>query len=136
MKEIIKDIKDVENHKLPDNDWQEFDGYLIVTDKQEIFVGITNFQSCCESWGYFITNDNKKDFIGAELKSIAVVNKSLDEKIMKEKFEYGLDEGAAMFVNIETDKGTLQFTAYNAHNGYYGHTAVINSNQLSETVGL
>jgi hypothetical protein len=32
-----------------------------------------------------------------------------------------LDAGSAMFINVETTKGLLQFVAYNEHNGYYGH---------------
>ena len=30
-----------------------------------------------------------------------------------------------MFVNINTSNGALQFAAYNEHNGYYGHEAVV-----------
>ena len=37
--------------------------------------------------------------------------------IMKED----LDAGSAMFINVETTNGLLQFVAYNEHNGYYGH---------------
>lgn len=32
-----------------------------------------------------------------------------------------LDAGSAMFINVETTNGLLQFVAYNEHNGYYGH---------------
>lgn len=32
-----------------------------------------------------------------------------------------LDAGSAMFINVETTKGLLQFVAYNEHNGYYEH---------------
>jgi hypothetical protein len=42
----------------------------------------------------------------------------------------------AMFVDIETDRGVLQFVAYNAHNGYYGHKARVQSTQLRHTVTL
>jgi hypothetical protein len=34
-------------------------------------------------------------------------------------------------VNIDTDRGQLQFVAYNEHNGYYGHNAVVVSKQLT-----
>ena len=41
-----------------------------------------------------------------------------------------------MFVNLETNKGTLQFVAYNEHSGYYGHEAKVQCTQLmhSETL--
>jgi tRNA(Ile2) C34 agmatinyltransferase TiaS len=45
-------------------------------------------------------------------------------------------EGGVMFVNIETNEGTLQFVAYNEHNGYYGHIAKVQSMQLSHEVVL
>lgn len=32
-----------------------------------------------------------------------------------------LDAVSAMFINVETTKGLLQFVAYNEHNGYYVH---------------
>ena len=38
-----------------------------------------------------------------------------------------------MFVNVETDKGLLQFVAYNEHNGYYGHEACVISKHLNES---
>jgi hypothetical protein len=40
------------------------------------------------------------------------------------------DETSTIFVNIETSRGTLQFIAYNRHNGYYGHKVKIDSIQL------
>jgi hypothetical protein len=48
--------------------------------------------------------------------------------LLKE-FSYD-DEDNAMFVNVETDRGTLQFVLYNSHNGYYGHKARVVSEQL------
>jgi hypothetical protein len=41
-----------------------------------------------------------------------------------------------MFVNLETDKDTLQLTVYNSHNGYYGHSAFIRSNQINKEITL
>ncbi len=41
-----------------------------------------------------------------------------------------------MFVNLETNVGLLQFVAYNSHNGYYGHDAVLVSKQLNLTEAL
>jgi hypothetical protein len=47
-----------------------------------------------------------------------------------------LDKGEAVFVNFETDRGTLQFTAYNGHNGYYGHTVYIETQKLKHEVSI
>ncbi len=104
------------------------DGFIITTTEQEIKVGIDNYQSCCENWGYFMTNDTPQDFIGAELLSVDIV----DEILNKEKAPE-LYDGSAMFVNFETSRGTLQFTAYNEHNGYYAHQACVISKQKIES---
>jgi hypothetical protein len=108
-----------------------YDGFFIITDKQTIKIGISNMQDCCENWGYFMTTDELGEFIGADLLSVDIVDKCLNKKKLEDRC--GLKEGEeVMFVNFETSEGTLQFTAYNEHNGYYGHEAVIVSNQLTK----
>lgn len=126
MEQILK----IEETSFKDSDERYarcYDGYTVTTDKQVIQLGISNGQSCCENWGYFMTNDNIEEFIGSNILSVDVV----DDCLMKEKVP-AIYEGGVMYVNIETNKGTLQFTAYNEHNGYYGHTAVVKSIQLTE----
>jgi hypothetical protein len=111
-------------------------GYEIATSKQTLRLYIENEQSCCERWGYFMTEDNLDDFIGAELLSVAVVDSDLNHP----KFNQGgrpiMYEGDTMFVNIETSRGTLQFVAYNEHNGHYGHQAGVVSTQLTHQTRL
>jgi hypothetical protein len=124
---LVETISNIEVIHGYDN---EYDGYKVTTNKQEIFVLISNDQSCCEDWGYFATNDEIKDFIGATLLELKLVDESLDVKKLNEKLEYGLDEGAVQFVNFETDRGTFQLAVYNAHNGYYSHVILIKSNQV------
>lgn len=67
--------------------------------------------------------------IGISITDTALNNKKI------EALEY-LDCGGAMFVNLETSEGLLQFAAYNSHNGYYGHEAVLISKQLNYEEGL
>ncbi|WP_163051659.1 DUF7448 domain-containing protein [Bacillus cereus] len=107
-----------------------YDGFNIVTDKQTIKLGISNEQNCCENWGYFLSEDNPVDFLGSELLRIEVTDTSLNKSNLP---EYGLDEGDVMFIDLVTSKGVLQFAAYNEHNGYYGHEAVVISKQLNLT---
>ena len=113
------------------SEWSGKSGFNIITDEQTIFVGISNDQSCCENWGYLMSEDDLDDFKGAELKAIEIVDEALNKATMKDMYE-----GGAMFVNFETDKGTLQFVAYNEHNGYYSHEAVIVSKQLNHSEHL
>ena len=132
MEKILR-IEETTFQQKPD-DWQHFEGWQIITDDQTIKFGISNGQSCCENWGYLITNDTTEEFIGSELLSISVVDTALNNKALPE-LDY-LDSGDAMFVNLETSAGTLQFVAYNAHNGYYGHSGVLVSKQLNTEKGL
>ncbi|MBK6546417.1 MAG: hypothetical protein IPG12_14265 [Saprospiraceae bacterium] len=128
MEKILR-IEETTFKKTKD-DWQSFDGFQIITDLQTIKIGISNDRSCCESFGCIITNDETKEFIGAELKSLAIVDTALKNNKKIKELEY-LYCGGAMFVNLETSEGLLQFVAYNAHNGYYGHEAVLLSKQLN-----
>jgi hypothetical protein len=104
------------------------DGFLVKTTEQIITLHMNTDVSCCENPGYFWTNDDPKAFVGAAIAGVHIV----DECLIKEKAP-NIYEGGVMFVNIETDRGTLQFTAYNHHNGYYGHTATVKCSQLNHS---
>jgi len=120
--ERIESISETERR----DGWQEYEGFEVVTSQQRIFLGISNSQSCCEDWGYFWSNDATEDFIGAELRNVKITDQCLNtEKAPK------VYEGDVMFVTLETDRGDLQFVAYNEHNGYYGHSAIVRSTQLT-----
>ena len=126
-KEIITAIQE-----LVDGD--EFDGYIIITNKQQIKILITNYRNCCEDWGYLSTNDNVNDFLGCNIDNITLVDEALD--VTKVPSEADLDSGGIIFVNINTNQGTLQFAVYNGHNGYYSHTVRIESTQLTKETWL
>lgn len=128
IKEKILDIKEVEDRT---EFGRKYDGFEVQTTEQVIFVGISNYQDCCEDWGYVSTIDDVKDYIDAELLNIVIVDENLNTKDFVES-----DESAAMFVNFETSKGTFQLTMYNIHNGYYSHDAVLVSRQLDREVVL
>lgn len=92
-------------------------------------MGIDNDQQCCEWWGYFMSEDDLDTFVGAKLLRVEVV----DTCLRKEKL-VDVYDGGTMFVDLVTDRGVLQFVAYNDHNGYYGHYATVRSTQRTETV--
>lgn len=118
----IKNIADTEwssNHDA----WYSsgYDGFIItLEDDTQIKMGISNGQSCCEQWGYIISEDSLEQFIGAEYHGVEVVNEKLETVDLGDIYQ-----GSCMFVNIKTSEGVLQFVAYNEHNGYYGHQAVV-----------
>jgi hypothetical protein len=112
-------------------------GFQIVTTEQTITLAIDDESSCCESWGYFLTEDDTAKFIGAALLSVEITDTNRSGRIFETGWDYKegeniepLDDGDVMFVDIRTDRGVLQFVAYNAHNGYYGHRARVSSKQL------
>ena len=63
MEKIIE-IKDYEGK----SNYGSVSGFEVVTTEQSIKLFIDNYQSCCEHWGYFWSNDDLADFIGAELR--------------------------------------------------------------------
>lgn len=105
----------------------KYSGYVIQTEKQEIKFGISDHQTCCENWGYFSSEDDFAEFIGSDLISIETVDIALNIDSFKEQ-DVEIDD--CMFVNFKTTNGLLQFTVYNAHNGYYGHDVILISEQL------
>lgn len=125
IKETIETIKDVTRDNM--------DGYVVKTTCQEISMMINNCQDCCENWGYICSEDDFSEFIGATLVDITVTDTALKTKNLEEWQDYisQLDDGGVIFINLETSKGTLQFVLYNCHNGYYGHSVEIKSNQLN-----
>lgn len=114
---------------------ETMDGFKITTNKQEIFILIDNDQSCCEHWGYISSEDRFDDFIGAKILGINQVGLDLAIKNVKD-FDFSSDEMSAVFINVETSKGTLQFALYNSHNGYYGHSYRIRSVQFNDEGSL
>jgi hypothetical protein len=111
-------------------------GYEVVTNKQVIELRIDDEQNCCEHWGYFWCNDNPQDFVGAKLLDIRLTDDVLNEAHMEVDHNSSCFEGGIMFVDIVTNIGVLQFVAYNEHNGYYGHEAVVKSTFLSHNTYL
>lgn len=139
--EKIIEIRNVENTRLPGEDCGSYDGFEIQTDKQVISLLIHNWQNCCETWGYFMCNDDLNDFVGKQIIKISLTDDLLNEHCVSGNIDAdGIKnlryEGMVMFVNIHTSAGVLQFVAYNSHNGYYTHNAVVVSDKFKHEVTL
>jgi len=141
-KEIILSIEEIEymenlwkTHKDPHHNNYRYEGYKIVTDKQVIYLLIDSDQQCSEHWGYISSEDTFSKFIGAELKDISIIDeelmtKKLDKQMKKDLGADSMYDGDAIFINLDTNNGKLQFALYNEHNGYYGHNVKVISNQI------
>ncbi len=127
---IVKIEEFIGNDDVFDDDDYGYSGYKIYTDKQVISLLISNGQSCCEDWGYLMSEELNEgdDFIGANINSIEPV--SLADIIKDDDDDVVWDYAPCIFINVNTDRGTLQFKAYNSHNGYYGHDVRVHSEQL------
>jgi len=124
MSEKILEVKDVRDRRTLG--YGVYDGYDIVTDKRTIFLGIDNRQDCCEDWGYFSTPEDPQEFIGATLLQLKVDG---NECLLQTLRDIAEGYCYAEFINLETDRGTLQFVIYNEYNGYYGHACVVYSGE-------
>ena len=142
MPETITEIRE---YRKSEGAWSSEAGFQIVTNEQTITLAIDDEASCCESWGYFLTEDDTDKFVGAALRGLRITdtNRSARQFLTGYGEVKGddrpvehLDSGDVMFVDIETDRGNLQFVAYNAHNGYYGHQARVSSKQLTHSAVL
>lgn len=103
-----------------------FDGYEIKTENATYRILIENEQNCCESWGYFSSDDNFDDYIGKELVDVSLTDTALNKEKLNDSGWYDGDEGGIQFVDFKfSDGSVLQFAVYNAHNGYYGHSIYV-----------
>ena len=129
MEKILK----IEEHYEGER-WSRMAGYIITTTEQVIKLLIDDEGQCCENWGYFMSEDDINDFVGADLLDIKITDTELREGLL-EQHELDVNdrwfEGGVMFVDIITSNGVLQFVAYNEHNGYYGHEAKVISKHLN-----
>jgi hypothetical protein len=124
----IEILEHIENHtQRMGHHEDDYEGYLVTTNKRTIKFLILAEQDCCEDWGYFMSEDNFEDFYGSQIFSVEVVDdalKSTELHLNHIEEQHDDDRGTqTMFVNFNTSEGLLQFVAYNNHNGYYGHTA-------------
>jgi hypothetical protein len=109
-------------------------GFKITTERQTIELLIDESPQCCEEYGYFMSEDDIQGFVGANLLGLNIVDTGLRlEKLPEDDWDKSTN---TLFVNIETDRGLLQFTAYNSHNGGYGHDAVIRTAHVEYEVEL
>jgi hypothetical protein len=138
--EIILGIEEYEEPSDYEKDrYSSEAGFRITTNQQVITLAIDNDSSCCETWGYLMSEDDPEKFINTDLLGIEItdINRvghrfvvGYEDGYEPESDDIHLDSGDTLFVDIQTTMGTLQFVAYNCHNGYYGHSVRVESKQL------
>lgn len=114
------------------------EGYRVTTTEQHIDLLIDAEGQCCEKFGYLWTNERPRDFVGATLLGVRSNGESIDgeRSLDADYFDPHPNDRAAMFIDLLTDRGILQFVAYNEHNGSYEHLASVRSRQLDDDAYL
>lgn len=97
-----------------DKDGGDGDGAVIIgfTDNSVLTL-FDGGRSCCES-RYIVSDADLQYFVGAKL-----INVKLAElPLLSKEEDYDVHE--AQSLQLETDKGVVDFVTHNEHNGYYG----------------
>ena len=106
-----------------------YDGWKIITDENVYHILLDNGQSCCESWGYIVSESDFSEFVGKDIKDVRLTDTKLNNSSVYSDLD-NLYHGGVQFVDFEfSDGGVLQFAVYNGHNGYYGHGIIIAKNE-------
>lgn len=103
-----------------------FDKRINFIDKNDCFVGFAYAQSCCENFGYFITNEMKASREGEDLSLEGFwfdtsVEPEFVEPEDKDNYYYASYNGAQAFKCINEYGDVRYLHLYNHHNGYYSH---------------
>lgn len=105
----------------------DFDSINFV-DENNVFVGYSLEQNCCEHADWFISDQKKNTAVDendywVKNEIVELSSYSFDTKFFEEfKDEYCLDNvNFARFKLISENKPDLYLHLYNCHNGYYSH---------------
>lgn len=95
-------------------------------DDNNVFVGFDMAQSCCESFGYFLTRSKPvPDVETAEADKIEGTEfpgYNFDTTFNEGELYPDHDGGGSVTFRLTNEAGEEMFlTIYNHHNGYYGH---------------
>lgn len=130
----MEDKELIESITVGNDDEFREEKLTIETDRRVIRIMFSSDQSCCENVGYFLSDCDEIKFIGSELISIKNTDSKLHTKEIK---SLGFSKNHPFrgcgggyvenlfFVTINTSIGDIQFTAYNSHNGHYGHAVTV-----------
>lgn len=122
----IQNIQEISFKNTKDSKYHQttYEGVVITFDDTSMLcIGIDEDQQCCESSGYITSHDCYEEFFGAEFLDYYITTRDLCT--IENLPEIDRYDGDMMFFTIKTNKGDLQFVAYNEHNGYYAHDVVI-----------
>lgn len=114
-----KTIEDYDEEKIQDFETiiikQNYDRVNFI-DKNDIYIGFDFYQQCCESFGYYISNEVDSEAISIyKIKGYYFDTKKSLEKKLK------INDNSACIKLINDKNEYLYLHLYNNHNGYYCH---------------
>jgi hypothetical protein len=126
--EIVTSIQDY-------NDRDDYIGYRIITNKQEMNFLISDIQFCCEDYGAKISSDDgiteedniKEKIVNEKLISVMWADPSTKSKVNK------FADCLSAVITITTENFKFNIILYNEHNGYYEHTYKVNWGNYSDS---
>jgi hypothetical protein len=105
-----------------------YDSSINFVDTNNVFVGYSMSQDCCEHADWFISKTEDNDVIDdngiIEKLDDYSFDKEYFEEVEPKKSDWGtvLDAGGMVrFKLVSKDKPDLFLHLYNSHNGYYSH---------------
>lgn len=108
----------------------EKDGKINFVDENNVLVGFSNREGCCEHFGYFFSRELPSSYKKYE-KSVDT-NPNLKGYNFNPSFFHqhktwtNLDEGGAVSFQLnKPDSPDWYLTLFNSHNGYYSHGFVM-----------
>lgn len=137
MSETILNIEKVEFIKTK-NHYYNHVGWLIKTDKQDIYAGIADDDTFSD-FGHNIVSDVDLNYYeGSQLLSVKISNNLMNKDKWLKYFGGDLTGFNFMLINIETSKGTFQVVLWNegCECGCRCRNALIKSMQLKKDVKL
>lgn len=108
----------------PNGEFKDYEGIVIETEMERIWVLIDNHSQCCESWGCLFQGIpiDDEESIRDELLGMTVV----DVRWNSQRENEGEDDWKnRACVDIHCDGGTAKVDVFCEHDGYYPHTAKV-----------
>lgn len=90
-------------------------------DSNDVFVGFDNYQSCCENFGYCITEDKPAESVGDCQEDTLNLDGYVFDTTFFEEGSFDEETNTATFKLFKQGSPDLYLTLYNSHNGYYSH---------------
>lgn len=89
----------------------DYEGTLVTTNRADIFLVISTWPQCCESWGYECETPEGRDMTGARITDVYLPPDDYEENT----------ENRTVRMIIETTFGNVVLSVHNEHNGFYPH---------------